>query len=353
MTSFNDTSSSGLRNEYSNNKTAPRLEVGDQDDHYKEICGILCKVLQPLDPSVHTHALLTVLGTHTVTSTLIVRTRQTAILAARLCKELQLSASGPITIDITEEISDSDHHSAGTTTSLVPLMECVRINVPTGRPAIAKRLRDWSFFNGSGVDAVSTMNNNLPVTGSGRIANSTKSTSTTTAAASRQQQGDSAMYSKSNHSGSRGAALLHMNVGVNVVTVDGCRIMKDGEIRTSNSSTPSASTSAQAWPSLHNIQGTYKACFVLRCLIICSSSAVSCTQVVGVLYMLNYEPAFHLILANLNLMLLLLLLRLVACCHFRLLLCVQQCRHNYSSAAPNKISAVDSRMPHEGGSVTR
>jgi chromosome segregation ATPase len=70
--------------------------------HQHIVIGALCDLFLPLIPSVHTTALMAVLGS-SLTHTIVVPTRTTAVAAAHICRDLGISS---LTMDILEEIED-------------------------------------------------------------------------------------------------------------------------------------------------------------------------------------------------------------------------------------------------------
>lgn len=70
--------------------------------HQHIVIGALCDLLLPLIPSLHITALMAVLGS-SLTHTIVVPTRLTAVAAAHICRDLGISS---LTMMILEEIED-------------------------------------------------------------------------------------------------------------------------------------------------------------------------------------------------------------------------------------------------------
>lgn len=168
-----------------------------------DVLGMLCDVLQPRRPAYHT-PLLAVLG-NALTNTLIVRARPAAIIAASVIRQ-QKQRQMNMTIDITDQI---ELHVApacpNASEMLRPLQECVNISHPAARNAVGRRLEKWLYYEGTGADFLS-----LP-------------------------------------------APPVQTRAKNIVTVDGCIFLADGEIRRSSRDLAhkagSSVPAAVAWPS--------------------------------------------------------------------------------------------------------
>ena len=200
--------------------------------------------MQPVDPATHTLALLTVVGIKNLCSTLVVRTRAAAVAAAaKFAPGMRLS--GPLSIDITEELPSQSLLNMGgdrrciggggggggggaegvlnrTTSGLTfqPLIDCVSIAVVAATAAVMKRLSGWMFVSGSGEQLLSSLS---------------------------ELQGKEFNHRPQPTSSSNRGHLSSQSLSSpqHFVSTDGCRVMRDGEIRVAVTRRPSGDA---AWP---------------------------------------------------------------------------------------------------------
>ena len=145
------------------------------------IIGMLCDVIQPRDPS-YIPALMAVLG-KMMTSSIVVTTRRDAIETANYCTRLGMT---DISVEIAQDASQATSaytSKYSTHSNYKNLQECIIVSNVILNAIVHKLLGPWVLFNGS-----------------------YKS------------------YCEEQSSAKR----------MNIVTIDGCRFMRDGEIRTNN-----------------------------------------------------------------------------------------------------------------------
>lgn len=117
------------------------------------VYGMLCDVIEPIDPKMHTLPIIEVLGSQ-LTHTLIVKNRKIALYVAKRCQQLNVTN---LTIDIVDEIVPFDRKSMiqamSNSHSIVPLTDCVRIKIEnldnTVSCALKNRLKTWCLYKGT------------------------------------------------------------------------------------------------------------------------------------------------------------------------------------------------------------
>lgn len=113
---------------------------------------------------------MAVLGS-SLTQTVVVSTRSTALVAAQICRRLKIF---PLTIDILEEIDHSErltvnngqkttekfgnmsssYFAEGEARRALSMIEFVTITNQSAFPAVNKRLKSWSYYDGLGDEVI-------------------------------------------------------------------------------------------------------------------------------------------------------------------------------------------------------
>lgn len=147
------------------------------------VLAVLCHAVRPCDASSE-RALLSVLG-EALTTSLVVRTRADAL---RCSAALSRAGTGIRTLDIVDECSGEHAKLRNLPPRCTSLVDHVTLLLPEARPVVLHKLRRWLLFDGSAEEA------------------------------------------------------LRLRSALNVVALDGCKVLADGEIRT-------YASSMRGWPS--------------------------------------------------------------------------------------------------------
>lgn len=106
--------------------------------------SLLYEICTPVNCS-YNHALLSVLGgVYKVITTLIVPNRSIALIASKLCIDLNIPN---LQIEILDELPSSLTSSLPSS-QLNPLLDCLRIKQLAAKKAIYNKLKSWMLFNG-------------------------------------------------------------------------------------------------------------------------------------------------------------------------------------------------------------